>query len=43
MTTIGDLVSSLYSKYERRYRDPELAAIATQLKVEQLLRDRGRR
>ena len=40
MTTIGQLISDLYSKYERRYHDPELAAIATQVTVDELLRAR---
>jgi hypothetical protein len=40
MTTIGQLISDLYSKYERRYRDEELAAVATQVTVDELLRAR---
>jgi len=40
MTTIGQLISDLYSKYERRYRDEELAAVAAQVTVDELLRAR---
>jgi hypothetical protein len=40
MTTIGQLISDLYSKYERRYCDEELAAVATQVTVDELLRAR---
>jgi len=43
MTTIGQLVSELYAKYERRYRDEELAAIATKNAVEQILQRRAKR
>jgi hypothetical protein len=37
MTTIGQLITELYSKYERRYRDHELAAMATQVRLSDLL------
>ena len=40
MTTIGQLISDLYSKYERHYRDEELAAVATQVTVDELFRAR---
>jgi hypothetical protein len=38
--TIGQLISDVYTKYERRYGDEELAAIATQVTVDELLRAR---
>jgi hypothetical protein len=37
-TTIGQLVSSLYSRYQREYRDDALAALATEVVVGELLR-----
>ena len=37
MTAIGQLITELYSKYERRYRDHELAAMATQVRLSDLL------
>lgn len=42
MTTIGQLVSDLYTKYERRYRDHGLAAIATKNAVEEILQRRAK-
>lgn len=42
MTTFGQLISDLYTQYERRYHDPELAAVATEVTVEELLRQRRR-
>ena len=38
--TIGQLISDLYSKYERRYHDDELAAVATQVTLDDVLRAR---
>ncbi len=40
MTTIGELISQLCTKYERRYQDEHLAALATQVTVDELLRSR---
>jgi len=40
MTTLGQLISDLYTKYERCYRDEELAAVATQVTVDELVRVR---
>lgn len=37
MTTIGQLITELYAKYERRYRDRELATMATQVRLSDLL------
>jgi hypothetical protein len=36
-TTMGQLVSDLYAKYERELHDEELAAVATEIKVAELL------
>jgi hypothetical protein len=38
--TIGQLISNLYSKYERDYQDETLAVVATQVTVDELLRAR---
>jgi hypothetical protein len=38
MKTIGDVVSVLFAKYERRFHDEQLAAVATQVALEELLR-----
>lgn len=43
MTTIGDLVSVLFAKYERRFHDERLAAVATQIALDGLLRGRDER
>lgn len=43
MTTIGELVEVLFTKYERQLQDHDLAAIATQRALEQILRARSRR
>ena len=40
MTTIGQLIADLYTKYERRYHDEDLAAVATQVTVDEILRAR---
>jgi len=40
MTTIGQLIAEVYSKYERHYRDEQLAAVATQVTVDEILRAR---
>lgn len=42
MTTMGQLISELFSKYERKYRDEELAALATQVALDDILRARRR-
>jgi hypothetical protein len=36
-TTLGQLVSELYDMFERRYRDPELARMATHVVVNDVL------
>ncbi len=36
-TTLGQLVSELFDAYERRHGDPDLAALATQVTVNELL------
>jgi hypothetical protein len=42
-TTIGQLVATLFDEYENRYRDEKLAAVATQVVVDDLIRaHRGR-
>jgi hypothetical protein len=43
MTTLGQLISELYTKYERRYRDDELAVMATQVRLEELLGPKTKR
>lgn len=42
-TTIGQLVARLYEQYAQRYHDEELAAVATQVIVDDLMRARGQR
>ena len=42
MTTVGQLISTLFTRFEREYHDPELAAVATQVAVNELLRGRKR-
>lgn len=37
-TTMGQLVSELFDKFERRYHDERLAAVATQAAIEEILR-----
>jgi hypothetical protein len=36
-TTMGQLVCELYARFERQLRDPELAAVATQVRLAELL------
>ena len=36
-TTIGQAVSELFSRYERKYQDEELAALATGVVLSELL------
>jgi hypothetical protein len=43
MTTLGQLISELYTKYERRFRDDELAGMATQIRLEELLGPKTKR
>lgn len=40
MTTIGQLVSILFAKYERQFHDERLAAVATQVALDELLHAR---
>ena len=40
MTTIGQLIADVYSKYERHYHHEQLAAVATQVTVDEILRAR---
>ncbi|MCX5742903.1 MAG: hypothetical protein NT062_10450 [Proteobacteria bacterium] len=42
MTTIGELISTLYTKFEQQFHDHEVAAIATELALADLLRARKR-
>jgi hypothetical protein len=41
-TTMGQLVSDLFARYERELHDPKLAAVATQIMLAELL-DQPRR
>lgn len=41
--TVGQLVSDLYSKYERELHDEQLAAVATEVRVTELLEGQPRR
>ena len=43
MTTIGQLIEALYTKYERQLHDPDAAAEATKRALEGILRARRRR
>ena len=36
-TTMGQLISDLFARYERELHDPELAAVATQIRLAELL------
>jgi hypothetical protein len=38
-TTLGQLVSDLYDKYERSYGDEMLATLATQARIVEMLRN----
>jgi hypothetical protein len=42
MTTIGQLVSVLFSEYQEKFHDEELAAVATQIAIDELLGERKR-
>jgi hypothetical protein len=37
-TTLGQLVTTLFDQYEQRYHDEKLAAVATQVTVDHLIR-----
>jgi hypothetical protein len=41
--TMGQLVSDLYAKYERELHDEQLAAVATEVRVTELLEGHPRR
>lgn len=41
MTTLGQLIESLYAKYERELHDTDRAAEATQKAVEEILDRQG--
>ena len=41
--TVGQLVSDLYAKYERELHDEQLAAVATEVRVTELLEAMPRR
>jgi hypothetical protein len=43
MTTIGDLISELFTKNQQQFHDDRLAAVATQVVVDELLRERQKR
>lgn len=42
MTTIGQLISTLFSNFDRRFHDGELAAVATRVALNELLSGRKR-
>jgi hypothetical protein len=42
MTTIGQLVSTLFANFDRQFHDEELAAVATQVALAELLSGRKR-
>jgi hypothetical protein len=42
MTTIGQLISELFTSYQQQFHDERLAAVATQVVVDELLRERDR-
>lgn len=42
-TTVGQLISDLYAKYERELHDEHLAALATEVRVCELLEQSPRR
>lgn len=42
MTTIGQLISELLTQYERKLHDHELAAVATEVTLNDMLRARQR-
>ncbi len=42
MTTIGELISVLFDQYEEQFHDENLAAKATQIVVDEILRDQQR-
>jgi hypothetical protein len=37
-TTLGQLVADLFEEYQHRYHDEELAAVATQVTLRELMR-----
>jgi hypothetical protein len=41
--TMGQLVSDVYEAYERRYGDTELAAVATQVTVDDIIQTARKR
>jgi hypothetical protein len=43
MTTIGQLITELFATYQQQFHDDRLAAAATQVVVDELLRARERR
>ncbi len=42
MTTVGQLISTLFANFDRQFHDEELAAVATQVALDELLRGRKR-
>ncbi|MGE0395315.1 MAG: hypothetical protein AB7T06_01210 [Kofleriaceae bacterium] len=40
--TIGQLVASLFANYDRKLHDEELAAVATEIRVSELLSRKAR-
>lgn len=42
MTTIGQLVSVLFTRYESKFHDKKLAAVATRAAIEEMLKRRRR-
>lgn len=43
MTTIGDVVSALFTQYQQELHDEQLAALATQVALDSLLRNQEAR
>lgn len=39
MTTVGDMVLTLYARFLARYRDPDIAAVATAATVNEMLQE----
>jgi hypothetical protein len=40
MATLGQVISMLYAKYERQLNDEQMAAVATQVTLDEMLRSR---
>lgn len=42
MTTVGQLISTLFANFDRQFHDEQLAAVATQVALTELLSGRKR-